>query len=471
MFNMSARKTAVKGGQKPQKKQPASKKPAGKPAKPKVVMVRTPQPRRPALKGRGGYYDKSGNYNRGFDPNYGSQLGGILGNGVQSLAEVFGFGDYSVKKNSMSQLLDGGGPPSIANFGKGDATMVRHREYIGDLKTGPIDAGTGSTAFSLLEFNINPGTSKLFPWLSRMANLFQFFEINGMVVELKTTSSNYATNMALGTMFVATNYNTLDNSPTNKIELLNMEFSTSSVPSCSQIHLIECARKFTVQDKLYVTSDSNYKGGDPRLFNLGTTYIGSYGCPAADTSIAEMWVSYELSLYRPIPGSANDESKSALFNTNSFGGSYPFGGANNDWVLDPGSSTVYEVDTASLANKMIVKLPNRIAAYRLYWTGTVNPVNAAGVTINSPSSSFHDCVGVPWAPSTSAPMSLITSRVTSASVGNVLIWSLLVRVDALLPGDALPQVVFSGTLASATYATSWASLLIDEFDYDFATTF
>lgn len=449
MFNMIAGKQQKSKGRKP--KQTGKKK---KPATQGVPRKKGTRRNRPAITGRGGYYDKTGSYVKGFDPNYGSQLGGLIGNGLQSLSEVIGFGDYTVAKNSMSQLLAGSGPPAIVNFGKGDATVVRHREYIGDLRSGQFLPTASVTDFTILEFNINPGTSKLFPWLSRMANLFQFFEINGMVIELKTTSSNYAANMALGTMFVATNYNSLDSPPTNKIELLNMEFSTSSAPSCSQLHLVECARKFTVQDKLYVTADSNYKGGDPRLFNLGTVYIGSYGCPAEDTAIAEMWISYELSLYRPIPGSENDDSKSALYNTPSFGGAFPFGGANNDWVLQPGSSTVYDVDTLTTPNQMRVLLPNRIAAYRLYWTGTVNTVNTSGVTINSPGNTFVGCSGVQWAPNTAGSTNVIQSRVTTAPLGGVLVWSILVAVDTLLPGAERPYVVFIGNVIQSRTACS-----------------
>lgn len=444
------------------------KKPVYGPARPTRKQKRMAiQPNlRPGVAGMGGYYDASGNYKRGFAPNYGSQLGSILGNGVQSLGEVMGFGDYEVKSNSLSPLLMGNGPPAIVNLGKGEATVVSHREYIGDLITGPLD-GSGGSAFTLLEYNINPGTTTLFPWLSEMATLFQFYEMNGMILELKTAASNYAANMALGTMFIATNYNSLDNAPVNKIELLNMEFSTSSKPSESQMHLVECARQYTVQDKLYITSDSNYKGGDPRLYNLGTSFIGSYGCPVAETHIAEIWCSYEVSLYRPIPAVANNESLDAIYTSGSFGGAFPFGGANGDYSLVPGSATVYTVDTTTLANHLYIDFPNRQAAYKITFTGSVNSANSSGITWASSSSSMVNCRLLSTFQNTSGVLNVAMVRTTSALTGSSLVWELLVAVDQVQPAGTEVKADLTAVFAQGTYVTSNCTLQIVELEYSF----
>jgi hypothetical protein len=480
MQSSKPRRNGKKPGKKTKKIQQVQVKPGGRlqieaigarQPKKKFIGPKPPNRRqrrqnlRPKVVGQGGYYDASGSYQRGFAPNYGSQLGSVVGNGFQSLAEVLGFGDYEVKSNSLSQLLMGNGPPAIANLGKGDATVVAHREYIGDLVTGPLVGG--SSEFTLLEYNINPGTSTLFPWLSEMAGLFQFYEMNGMIIELKTSSSNYAANMALGTMFVATNYNSLDNAPVNKIELLNMEFSTSSKPSESQMHLVECARKYTVQDKLYITPDSNYKGGDPRLYNLGTTFIGSYGCPVAETTIAEIWVSYEVSLYRPIPAIANNEALDAIFTTGTFGGTFPFGGAIGDYSLVAGSSSVYTLDTTSLANHMYVRLPNRQGAYKVTFTGSVNPINTAGMSWTTSSVSATDCRLLPTYQNTAGILNTVNVKNVTAAVGTQFIWEIVVAVDALAPVGVEPFVDFVATFASPTYGTSNATVQITQLEYSF----
>lgn len=312
---------------------------------------------RPTLRGRGSYYDDRKMLQKGFAPDFGTRLGSLLGEGVQSLGEVLGFGDYAIKSNSIAPLIAGNGPPSIANFGKGEATVMRHREYIGDLRTGPL-AGS-STAYTVEKFAINPGNSSLFPILANIAENFQFFEMYGMIVELKSESSTYAADMAMGAMFVATDYNTLSPPPYDKQSLLNMEFSTSTKPSQSQIHLVECARNQTVQEHLYVANDEDYNGGDAHFYNLGNLYVGSYGCPKEDTKIAEIWVSYEIALFRPKVSSSNGDLDTAIWQCPDVTIASPFGTGQN---LVSGSAENYVLTQLS-PEKLNLTLPNRLGAY------------------------------------------------------------------------------------------------------------
>lgn len=119
----------------------------------------------PSIRGSGSYFDaRTGRNERGWAPDWGSRFGAIAGEGFQNAAEMIGFGDYAVKNNSLAPLVMGNGPPSIVNFGRGESTVIRHREYVGDLVTG---SGEPSTEYTTTSFNLNPGNSSLFPWLAR----------------------------------------------------------------------------------------------------------------------------------------------------------------------------------------------------------------------------------------------------------------------------------------------------------------
>lgn len=234
--------------------------------------------------------------NKNFQSDYGSRLGSVIGEGMQSFANALGFGEYSIQQNSCLSMIDmGTSPPRVKNTNRGEAMIVNHREYLGDLSTG---AGT-PTAFTLQTYAINPGNSTLFPFTKRIAENFQEWEIRGMLVELKSLASNTATALSLGSMFAAVDYNTLDPAPTNKIELENLEYACSNKPTDSIIMPVECARKNDVLTHLYIAVDNDYLGGDKRFYDIGNLFVGSFGCPTPNVPIAEIWVTYEIALYKP----------------------------------------------------------------------------------------------------------------------------------------------------------------------------
>lgn len=275
-------------------------------AKPRVG--RTGGKQFPAYKGRGEYSkvgakkrvgrvpNKSANKN--FSSDYGARLGSVVGEGIQSFANALGFGEYNIQQNSClsaTHLDMGTSPPRVKNTNRGEATVFNHREYLGELVTG---AGTPS-AFTLQEYSINPGNSQLFPFAARLAENFQEWEVRGMLIELKSEASETSTTLNLGSMFCAVDYNSLDPAPTNKIELENLEYACSNKPSKSILMPVECARKNDVLTHLYIAVDEDYQGGDKRLYDIGRLFVGSFGCPAAEAPIAEIWVTYELALFKP----------------------------------------------------------------------------------------------------------------------------------------------------------------------------
>jgi len=232
---------------------------------------------------------------KGVGGHIGESVGEMIG---ESLLELIGFGDYKIKKNSMlnSINLNGNDPPEVVNSTKGKATIIRHREYIGELLSGE-DSG-----FHIQSYAINPANEALFPWLSTVATNFQEWEPRGMILQVKSEASEYAQNVTLGSIFAATNYNALAPAPVNKVQLENMEYATSSKTSKSIIMPIECARKYNTLDHLYISGAGN-KPGDARMYDLGVIHVGSMGVNVPTTGrvkLGELWVSYEVALYKPI---------------------------------------------------------------------------------------------------------------------------------------------------------------------------
>jgi len=227
-------------------------------------------------------------------------LGALAGRGLGAgLAAVTGYGNYTVRANSLSKVSTS--VDMIPQFVKNDHSIrVAHREFIKDL-TVPNDPAS----FNLQAYLINPANAVLFPWLSTLARQYSQYKIHGMVFAYKTMSSDITAGGALGTVIMATNYNSIDRPFFNKIEMENSEFAVSTKPSMSLVHAIECDPKYSGLDVLYVrdpsyeTADTN----DRRFYDYGKFQLATTGLPGATgTTMGEIWVSYDIEFMKPVIG-------------------------------------------------------------------------------------------------------------------------------------------------------------------------
>lgn len=252
------------------------------PVKPKTAAPR--KRRVMPVSGRGGYTSALTTLGGGIGSLFGG-AGAAIGAGLGHLAgTIIGRGAYTVKRNTLAM---GDGPPV---FGDG-AIVITHREYVGDIKS--------SVNFTNRIWNINPGNPDLFPWLSTIAGQFQNYQFLGLVFEFKTTSAVAvsSTNTALGTVVMATNYDSAAPAFSSKQEMEAYEFSTSTAPCTSALHPVECAPSQNTLSTLYVQTPTAATV-DPRFRNLGELNLATVGMQAA-SNVGELWVSYHVRLSKP----------------------------------------------------------------------------------------------------------------------------------------------------------------------------
>lgn len=228
----------------------------------------------------------------------GAALGGLLGGYT---GKIFGSGAYSMSRNSL--WTTGAQVPVMHS--SNESVTFKHREYIGDVTT--------STAFSVVNtFNVNPGDSICFPYLSGIARNFQEYEFSGLVFEFKSTSADAVvstgTSTAMGTIALAAQYDLLNAvNFSSKVEMLNEMWAVDGKPSINHFLPIECAPKNSVATKYNVRV--NNVTSDPtrnELQDLCRVDVGAVGSPGA-YNIGELYVSYDVTLFKP--------RKSALINT------------------------------------------------------------------------------------------------------------------------------------------------------------
>lgn len=270
------------------------------------------------LSGRGDYtYDKPGpwgNAGRYIGSALGSKFAGVggaklgekLGSYLHYIGKIFGSGDYvtsasQVKSNTLV------GSSQIPSFTHGKTSVrIQHREFLGDL----ISSATPGL-FEIKDYQINPGLETTFPWLSQVVgNNFQQYRINGMVFEFRSMSADAlnSTNTALGSVVMATDYDSTDLRFTTKSQMENTEFAVSCKPSACMIHAIECDKKQTTLSELYMRSAPPPGTADIRFYDLGRFSIATVGMQAASVNLGELWVSYDIEFLKAIklaPGVGN----------------------------------------------------------------------------------------------------------------------------------------------------------------------
>jgi len=176
----------------------------------------------------------------------------------------------------------------------GQSIVVRHKEYLGEI--------LGSTTFTVQHvYDINPGLSYTFPWLSEIARSFQEYRVKGMVFHYVPTSGSAisGTNPAVGSVMIQTSYRATDNQPASKVEMMNEYWAAESAPNEAFCHPIECDPKENPFNVQYVRSGALPATENQLMYDLGRTFVATSGQPASGNAVGDLWVSYEVELKKP----------------------------------------------------------------------------------------------------------------------------------------------------------------------------
>nr|QKV51157.1 putative capsid protein [Crucivirus sp.] len=354
------------------------------------------------LRGRGDYAvgGASGLGQSVFRPgafaSVGSRLGGYFGKWGESLgswagsklAGLVGFGDYKLNENSLVPLDMGTPVPSFDNIS--NAAIVTHREYIQDI----IEPASNAGAFTLTNFNINVGLARTFPWLSQLADNFDQYRLLGCVFEFKSTSSpinnTAGGGLALGTVVLATDYDSVDNNYSSKLQMENSQYCMSGKPSCDILHPIECAPALSTLNVLYTRTGVVPSGKDQRMYDLGNFQIATVGIPnnTAAQTLGELWVTYQVALLKPqlntglVAGTIPQTHFIVPVTTISGGNYFGTSTLTTSVNAEAGSNIACSLSTGG-----VITFPNQmIGMYcvRLQWTGgSTTLTNAIGFSTGS----------------------------------------------------------------------------------------
>lgn len=217
----------------------------------------------------------------------------LVGNAADSfITKILGIGSYTVKKNSLMDLNTG----MLPMFGEENWMEIVRQEYLGDI--------TSSVGFKCTAFPINPGLSRTFPWGSTLAGNFTQYYPDGMIAEAKSLCATavFSSNPSIGAWGICTSYDASAPPPRDKREAETYMMASSSAPSESIVHPIECDPSIAVTDAPFVRTDDTPPGPDDdiRLYDWANMYVWTEGQPIDGAVLGELWWSYRIRLFKPL---------------------------------------------------------------------------------------------------------------------------------------------------------------------------
>lgn len=271
--------------------------------------------------------------------------------------------NFTVQQSAANSYFTSVGPrkPSISSsMSKGDARIrVRHSEYIQEID--------GSNLFSAIKFEINPGMSATFPWLSNIAPNYETYRFNSLEFHFRTTRGSNSS----GSVNMAIDYDAADSTPTSLSQMLQYHGSVDS-PVWSPDTCMRCSNEnMNKAVNRYIRTDILAPNLDIKSYDIGNLFIGTAGETGGIVPIGRIWVTYDVDLItpqgRPVISISRSQRLDAagIININSIFGSVP----------GTGVGTTPRIAT-SLNNVLLFSVPGEYAI-NIYWTG-----NSGG---NSPS--------------------------------------------------------------------------------------
>lgn len=274
---------------------------------------------------------------------------GKFGQALQGSATMAAMGAMGVMGGSGMYTGAGEYTNDLINNGDANAVVpqfalesdegicISKREYVSEIYGPPPISGVPGTAtvpFSVQSFPLNPGLEGTFPWLSQIAMNYDEYELVQCIFTFKstTTESTSSTNGQVGTIIMATNYNSAAPNFTDKVTMMQYAFANSERLTRSCQHGVECdPDKLSGSAGDYIRNNPVVVGQDLKTYDHGKFQIAVANCAPAfsNISIGELWVSYTVKLRKPkfyealglgiskdVFVSSGGETNTVLFGTN-----------------------------------------------------------------------------------------------------------------------------------------------------------
>jgi hypothetical protein len=144
-----------------------------------------------------------------------------------------------------------------------------------------IGAVTGQTAFTIVSNAINPGNSTTFPWLSKIAVLFERYQFEQLEFYFQHDVSQYASQGQTGLVLLSCLFDAGSSSPTSKTQIEASFPHVICMPNQNSLLRIPVSKLHPKGYPLYVRPGQLPGGSDIKTFDAGNLFVTVQGMVGA----------------------------------------------------------------------------------------------------------------------------------------------------------------------------------------------
>jgi hypothetical protein len=178
--------------------------------------------------------------------------------------------------------------PTFKTLSNGDC-RVHHREYVQD-----IASSNTSLQFRLQTLSINPGLLASFPWLSGIAINYESYRFNS----LRYIYEPIAPTSTSGSVMMAIEFDSLDDPPNTKQQLMTNRNSVRSAP-WARVPMNTTQEDLNKRKSYFVRPDVPPAESDVRLYDTGYLMVASQAVAGISVPLGEIYVEYDITLMTP----------------------------------------------------------------------------------------------------------------------------------------------------------------------------
>jgi len=193
------------------------------------------------------------------------------------------------------------GPAKINKTAGG--TRITHREFLGQI--------TGTVAFTVSKFIVNPGQTLTFPWLAPQAVQWESYRFHRLAFEYITRCGSTES----GSVLMSPDYDAADATPTTELQLTTYDGATEDSPWRNQRNNLKPSAMFSMGSRKFVRGNGLLPASaDIKTYDCANMFIATIGTAA--NAWGKLWVDYDVEFFTPQTAIAIAGPASISFYTN-----------------------------------------------------------------------------------------------------------------------------------------------------------
>jgi len=197
--------------------------------------------------------------------------------------------------NSRAPMVTKRAAPSARRLQK--SLVVTEEEYIADLTL-------TSAGFTNIQYQVNPGNSITFPWLSSIAANFNKYKFTKLAFRYEPIASGFSTPGQTGDVILSFNPDASDPAPVAQVQVYDLQMKDNGMP-CDYIELSQSSKnplrlaEINKQDSYYVRVGAQPANTDIKTYDVGNLNLSTIGTYTSGVC-GKLFVSYSCLLHSPI---------------------------------------------------------------------------------------------------------------------------------------------------------------------------